>query len=163
MQERANTSSETAKALYDIADTKLKANGFAYGEGASLRRTFEGEWACIASLDHHFAKPVPSKLNTFLFLFGLVGLKEESAQVAKAHDHVADSLDHMVLRPFTTWSHAHEGRITDMIDQLDNAVKEWEGLSNEVMFNLLLFSPTCLMCFFRFANCVNTATSNVAF
>lgn len=41
-QERANTSSDTAKALYDIAETRLKNNGFGYGEGASLRRTFEG-------------------------------------------------------------------------------------------------------------------------
>lgn len=43
LQERANTSTETAKALYDIAETRLKNNGFGYGEGASLRRTFEGE------------------------------------------------------------------------------------------------------------------------
>lgn len=101
VQERAQASSATASALYDISETRLKSNGFGYGEGASLRRTFEG-------------------------------LKGESAQVAKAHNHVADSLDHMVLRPFTTWSHAHEGRVDTLIDQLDEAVKEWEGLSSEV-------------------------------
>lgn len=38
----------------------------------------------------------------------------------------------MVLRPFTTWSLAHEGRINELIEQLDDAVKDWEGLNNEV-------------------------------
>jgi len=38
----------------------------------------------------------------------------------------------MVLKPFTTWSHAHEGRVNDLIDQLDEAVKDWEGLNGEV-------------------------------
>lgn len=38
----------------------------------------------------------------------------------------------MVLRPFTTWSNAHEARIADLKGQLKEAVNDWEGLSNEV-------------------------------
>lgn len=43
-QSRANCSLTTAKALYDAAESKFSKNGFAKDDGASLRRTMEGQW-----------------------------------------------------------------------------------------------------------------------
>lgn len=60
------------------------------------------------------------------------GLKYETGQTAKAHETVANNLDAMVLRPFATWASSHETRITDLRDQLTEAVKDWESLSDEV-------------------------------
>lgn len=61
-----------------------------------------------------------------------VGLKYETGQVAKAHETVANNLDHMVIRPFTTWSSAHSSKVSDITEQVQEAVKDWEGFSGEV-------------------------------
>lgn len=60
------------------------------------------------------------------------GLRAETHQSAKAHETVAKNLDMMVLRPFSTWSHAHEGRVADLKSQLDETIVDWQGLSAEV-------------------------------
>ena len=62
----------------------------------------------------------------------LAGLKYETGQVAKAHETVANNLDHMVIRPFTTWSSAHSSKVSDVTEQVQEAVKDWESFSGEV-------------------------------
>lgn len=75
------------------------------------------------------------------------GLKYETGQVAKAHETVANNLDHMVIRPFTTWSSAHSSKVSDLTEQVQEAVKDWEGFSGEVgLIVTLPGTPTSRQC-----------------
>jgi hypothetical protein len=53
-------------------------------------------------------------------------------------------LDSLIIKPFTTWSHQHEGRISELKDQLNDSIRDWEDFQNEVglsdEYNLMLKS-----------------------
>jgi hypothetical protein len=97
--------------------------------------------------DRPFADPVPDHL---------AGIKYETGQVAKAHENVARNLDSLIIKPFTTWSHQHEGRISELKDQLNDSIRDWEDFQNEA-------SPvnSLLLCYFANRTASRSANSRM--